>query len=46
MDNMYKIDWLPNQDDVIKDITQYEIELKRKVGKEVVLIAYTKDFTT
>lgn len=43
MDKMYKIVALNSQDEVIKDITKYEMELKKKVGQDVVLIAYTKE---
>lgn len=43
MDNLYKLVSLASQDEVIKDITKYEIELKKKVGQDIVLIAYTKD---
>ena len=46
MESMYKLESLPNQAEVIKDITKYENELKKKVGKDVVLIAYTKDITS
>lgn len=40
---MYNLIPLTNQDDVINDITRYENELKKKVGQDVVLIAYSKD---
>jgi len=43
VNNMYNLISLANQDDVIKDITKYENELKAKVGQDVVLIAYSKD---
>jgi hypothetical protein len=43
MDNSYKLVSLASQDEVIKDITKYENELEKKVGQDIVLIAYTKD---
>ena len=43
MDNLYKLVSLTSQDEVIRDITKYETELRNKVGQDFVLIAYTKD---
>jgi hypothetical protein len=43
MDNSYRLVSLASQDEIIEDITKYEIELEKKVGQDIVLIAYTKD---
>ena len=43
MNKSYKLVSLGNQDEVIKDITKYETELKKKIGQDIVLIAYTKE---
>lgn len=43
MNNKYKLVSLASRDEVINDITKYEMELRNKVGQEIVLIAYTKD---
>jgi hypothetical protein len=44
MDNInYKLATILNDEEIIKQISRYEEELARKIGHEVVLIAYAKD---
>jgi hypothetical protein len=41
--NNYRLAAFNNSQDLLEDIARYESEMKRKLGQEVVLIAYTKD---
>ena len=43
MSDQYKIASLNNKDDIIRDISKYESDLKKKLGQDVVLIAYSKE---
>jgi hypothetical protein len=41
--NGYRLASFNNSQDLLKDISRYESDMERKLGQEVVLIAYTKD---
>jgi len=41
--NGYKLAALDNRDGLLRDISKYENEMRRKIGQDVVLNAYTKE---
>lgn len=43
MDSNFELAPLSQNNDIINDLSKYENELKKKMGKDVVLIAYTKE---
>lgn len=41
MDNNYKFAQMTNKEELLQQITNLEKELSRKIGNDIVLIAYT-----
>lgn len=43
MDDSFRLAALANSEDLLRDITKFEHELAKKIGSDVVLVAYTRD---